>query len=70
MTNRNTRSLDEPVGERPADLRLYRVAATPDDREFYVRCADFASAAEVVIQRAIAKRLPLVHRPIVEVTGG
>jgi len=71
MINRNTRSFS-PVQQQavPADLRLYHVDATADDGEFYVRCADLVAAADVVVQRASAKRQQVVYREIVEVTGG
>lgn len=67
---RATRSLDyltpEPV--HVSDLRLFRVDATDHDTEFYVRCAEYKVAVDIVQERAELKRLPFKWREITEVT--
>ncbi len=71
VMNHNTRTLEpfvEPQAEaEAADLRLFRVGATDEDGEFYVRCSDASAAADVVVQRASLKKHQLVYRPIAEV---
>jgi hypothetical protein len=59
-----------PIAEpaEAADLRLWHVAGTEHDEEFYVLCADFITAAEVVIQRASLKGQRPTYRSITELT--